>query len=266
MSMTTLQILWPFLKLGLTTVLMSLCLLCRGTMSTGLIGTGMVVVLQSMQSMQLTTLCARQYQWLEVSSISSTTLVGCIYRPPSANSTSMNNICNLIDQALMQRKQIVVCGDLNVNMLSPEHPQTCAMSEYIITCDLHQPIEIPTRITPNSASLLDMFLVNPKEIVKTSSVLDVGISDHSMMTLTLCWCKPKSPSPCVVRRSYKKLNAEKFREDLAAVPWSVSDVFDSVDDKVDFVNEMSSKSWTNMPRYVEFELRSKEFPGYKANS
>ena len=37
--------------------------------------------------------------WLEVSasSISSTTLVGCIYRTPSANTTSMNNICDLID-------------------------------------------------------------------------------------------------------------------------------------------------------------------------
>lgn len=76
--------------------------------------------------------------------------------------------------------------------------------------------------------------MSPKEIVKTSSVLDVGISDHSIISLTLCWHKPKSPSPCVVRRSYKKFNADKFREDLAAVPWSVSDVFDSFDDKVAF--------------------------------
>ena len=42
----------------------------------------------------------------------------------------------------------------------------------------------------------------------------------------------------MVHRSYKKFIADKFREDLAAVPWSVSDVFDSVDDKVNFFNEM----------------------------
>ena len=60
----------------------------------------------------------------------------------------------------------------------------------------------------------------------------------TMITLTLWWHKPKSSSPCVVRRSYKKFNADKFRENLAAVPWSVSDVFDSVDDNVDFFNEM----------------------------
>ena len=76
-----------------------------------------------------------------------------------------------------------------------------------VTRDLHQPIKMPTRITPNPASLLDMFLVKPKEIVKTSSVLDVGNSDHSVITLTLCWRKPKSPSPCVVRRSYEKFNS-----------------------------------------------------------
>ena len=91
------------------------------------------------------------------------------------------------------------------------------MSEYIITRDLHEPIKISTRITTNSASLLDMFCVNPKEVVKTSNVLHVSISDHSMITLTLCWHKPKSPSPCVVRKSYKTFNADKFREDLTAV-------------------------------------------------
>ena len=198
--------------------------------STGLISTGMVVVLQTMQ---LPTLCARQYP-LAVAYYHQWSQCGLKFLlPPShpphlvavfiahlvpANTNSIDNICNLIEQALVQRKQIKVCDDLNVNMLSPEYPQTRAMSEYIITRDLHQPIEIPTRITPNSASLLDMFLVNPKEIVKTSSVLDVSISDHSMITLTLCWRKLKSPSPCVVRRSYKKFNADKFREDLAAVP------------------------------------------------
>ena len=103
--------------------------------------------------------------WLEVSasSIPSTTLVGCIYRPPIANTRSINSICDLIDQALVQRKQIVVCGDLNVNMLSPEHPHTRAMSEYITTCDLHQPIEIPTRITPNSASCLLYTSPSPRD-------------------------------------------------------------------------------------------------------
>lgn len=151
--MTTLQILWPSLKLGLTTVSMALCLLCLCTMSTGWLAQAWWWC-GNLCSCQPCVQSSTHWQWLTIISGVSVAWSFCLFHPiyhigwlylsPSANTNSINSICNLIDQALVQQKQIVVCGDLN----AWEHPHTRAMSEYIITRDLHQPIEIQLRSLP----------------------------------------------------------------------------------------------------------------------
>ena len=59
--------------------------------------------------------------WVEVSALSipSTTLVGCIYRPPNSSVGSINAVCDLLDQALSMRDLVVACSDLNVNLMDP---------------------------------------------------------------------------------------------------------------------------------------------------
>ena len=172
------------------------------------------------------------------SSIPTTTLVGCIYRPPSSSVGSINAVCDLLDQALTMRDLVVACGDLNVNLMDPDNHYSSLLSNYITTRALLQPINTPTRITPSSATLLDIFLITSKVVVKSANVLDVGISDHSAICLCLCWHKPKLPSSSVLRRSYKRFDPEKFIHDLSLIPWSVGEVFDNVDDRLDFFNQM----------------------------
>ena len=96
----------------------------------------------------------------------------------------------------------------------------------------------------NAANIFlpSFFTASTSAILFSKSCLPCLSEIWALITPTLWWRKPNSPSPCVVHRSYKKFNADKFREDLAAVPWSVSDVFDSVDDKVDFFDEILLKA------------------------
>ena len=146
--------------------------------------------------------------WVEVSasSIPSTTLVGCIYRPPNSSVGSINAVCDLLDQALSMRGLVVGCGDLNVNLMDPEGPHSALLSDYITSRAFFQPINMPTRITPSSATLLDIFLITSKVTVKSAHVRNVGISDHSAICLCLCWRKPKLPSSSVLRQSYKRFD------------------------------------------------------------
>ena len=80
-------------------------------------------------------------------------------------------------------------GDLNVDLLDRSHPQAILLHNFVVTRDLLQPIVAPTRITDHSATILDIFLASVRDVVRSASVMDLGISDHSAVSLHLCWNK-----------------------------------------------------------------------------
>ena len=158
--------------------------------------------------------------WLEVHSrsVPSKILVGCIYRPPSLGMNSVQFLLDMIDHTLTLQDHVVVYGDLNINLLDPDHPQSILLSEFIKSRNLLQPIASPTRITCNSATLLDIFLVSSERIVRSSHVVDIGISDHSAISLGLCWSKPKPRSSTVLRRSFKRFDSDSLRQIFPRLP------------------------------------------------
>ena len=118
--------------------------------------------------------------WLEISTplSLSTTLFGCFYRPPNSAAYCLHSVFDQIEQALALRKQVIVCGDLHVNLLDRSHPQAILLHNFVVIRDLLQPIVAPTQITDHSATLLDIFLVSVGEVVRSASVMDLGISDQ----------------------------------------------------------------------------------------
>lgn len=134
--------------------------------------------------------------WLEVhsTSVPSKILVGCAYCPPSPSLSSVQSLLDMVDHVLILQGHVIICGDWNVHLLDPNHPHAVLLFDFIKSHDLFQPIASPTRITHSSATLLDVFLVSSQRIVKSSHVVNVGISDHSAISLGLCWSKPKLKS------------------------------------------------------------------------
>ena len=178
--------------------------------------------------------------WLEVHSPSvPSKILGCIYRPPSPGLNSVRFLLDMVDHALTLWDHVVVCGDLNVNLLDPNHPQSFLLSDLSDkSLNLLQPIASPTSITCNSATLLDIFLSSSQRIVRSSHVVDIGISDYSDISLGLCWSKPKPRSSTVLHRSFKRFHPDKFKADLSDAPWSVMGIFDHVDNKTDFFSQL----------------------------
>ena len=112
-----------------------------------------------------------------------------VYRPPNSAAYCLHSVFDQINQALALRKLVIVCGDLNVNLLDCSHPKAILLHNFVVTRDPLQPIVTPTQITDHSATLLDIFLVSVGEVVRSASVMDLGISDHSAVSLHLCWKK-----------------------------------------------------------------------------
>jgi len=103
-----------------------------------------------------------------------------VYRPP--NSISSHFIDNLQDLLFQSNNnssnELIICGDFNVNLLNIENNQD---AQYLITTlqstSYIPVISKPTRITDNSATLIDNIFLNcPINFV--SGVLTCDISDH----------------------------------------------------------------------------------------
>ena len=86
-----------------------------------------------------------------------------------------------------------------------------------------------TRVTPTSSSLLDLIVTTREDLINSSGVFPLGISDHHLVYATMR-LKNKRPTKYVKTRNYKKLNLDNFRRDLETVPFHITSVFDDPDD------------------------------------
>ena len=136
-------------------------------------------------------------------------------------------------KALSSNKDIVLTGDANCDLLF-KNPRCDALRSFCASLNAHQLIDRPTRVTMTSRSLLDVVMVSNKDIVKTSGVLDLTISDHYLVYIVLDMKVPKSPPTYITTRSFKNYTADQFSSDIAQVPWETVELMDSVDDRVVF--------------------------------
>ena len=131
-------------------------------------------------------------------------------------------------EALTFAKPIVLLGDMNCNLLENGYDRR-ALDDFSNCLNLSQLISEPTRITDTSNSLLDVILVTDKHLVVENGVVNVSISDHSLVFCTWNLKLPK-PSPhyiCV--RSYKNYNPDLFS--LSVSELALFDKVCDIDDK-----------------------------------
>ena len=94
-------------------------------------------------------------------------IIGCVYRHPKADVTSYAYITDLFNNMILRNKPIFIFGDFNDNILCVGNNN---MSKLVKNLKLFQVIDKPTRITPTSASLLDLVITNRKDMIKVCEV------------------------------------------------------------------------------------------------
>lgn len=115
----------------------------------------------------------------------------------------------------------------------------------------------PTRVTRCLAALLDhVFVTHPERIIQTLVPID-GLSDHYPICFVHKARVPKSPkshNDTVKYQSFKNLDKDRSIYDLNNAPWSLLDIFENVDDKLD--------TWELTPHtpIVEKRVKRKKLP------
>lgn len=145
------------------------------------------------------------------------TIFGSIYRSPSS---SLPNFCNelsiLLQSATSENKNIVVMGDININILDTNSP---CQHEYLNCFNgygFESLIDLPTRCPPDgSGTLIDHAFTNLLS-PPNAFILRTDITDHYPIALRFHCLLPKRNTPSMK----SLLDKIRFSEQIANANWS----------------------------------------------
>ena len=158
--------------------------------------------------------------------------VGTIYRPLNQSNflEVLNENMNKIDSI---SNETYILGDFNINLslndsyifskkdMSNNKSIPSDVKSYYEFCtffSLLQLIKVPTRITCNSATIIDHILASYPERVTQQGIIDVGLSDHQLIFCTRKLSKIKRGTHKHIKfRSFRHYSADLFKETLTSI-------------------------------------------------
>ena len=166
--------------------------------------------------------------WLELkpSPQSPSVMVGFLYRNPAAGFDWYDDFKENLDNVGKRNSNFLLTGDFNIDMLKPHPSWDATLSLF----GLVQLVDIPTRVTASSSTLIDHVYTNKPSAVSDVSVPVLSVSDHYPVTCNWSIKLPKlkkNGHTTIVYRSFKHFNQSSFLFDLANT--SFTSVFQETD-------------------------------------
>ena len=148
-------------------------------------------------------------------------IVSTWYKPPNSPQDIFQQFESLIDKVDSEQKDFYLLGDLNCNMQDGSNHNSSTLTNILDIYGLSQLISEPTRITPTSSTLIDLCITNSPEKIPKAGVVHLGISDHSLVFMTLKICYERTGSHRTIEtRAFKNFNHHHFLDDVAQQPWN----------------------------------------------
>ncbi len=124
-------------------------------------------------------------------------------------------------------------GDSKINLLNPNNDEL-SWVEMLENFQTKQLVTERTRVTNKTSTLIDHMYVTDPDKIRAVKVPKIAMSDH----LPTCLVHhsgfgTKHSHTTIKYRSYKGIDIDSFLADLEAVPWSVIDIFDNVNDALE---------------------------------
>ena len=117
------------------------------------------------------------------------------YRPPNFNKKEFfNEISNSLSNIITNYDNVVLAGDLNINLLDPSADTENHLSDLIDIFDLKNIVKEPTYFKSEKGSLIDIILTNKPRSFKKTQGFVTGLSNFHKLVVT------------VLRSFYKKLS------------------------------------------------------------
>ncbi len=201
--------------------------------------------------------------WVEVRTHNKKFFVCALYRSESnTDVTFWDNLQTSIDHVMSNSNgKVMLIGDLNSD-LKTRNGQLLQQFTDANNFTIH--ITTPTRITDNSATVIDQIITNfPTCVSETAVEAPVGSSDHCTVTAR-CAFKVKGKS--VYKRvmwDFSKANFDDYREQLASHEWRCFDNDDVNDVSVAFTDELLGVASTCIPNKL-VTVRTNDKPWYNS--
>ena len=158
-----------------------------------------------------------------------------LYRPPRVHDCHLLNALENIHNASANLfSQIIVIGDLNCNVLLERN----ILADFL---DIYDYNNLVTEATcfKGTPSLLDVILSNKKRKIIDIKCIKNSISDFHSIVIASTRCHIPDMNPRIIHyRSLKHFDNAAFIADLNALPMSVCDIFDDIDDSLWFHNKL----------------------------
>ena len=184
---------------------------------------------------------ALEILWVEIKRKKAKSLYVCsLYRPPiKGNNVELvekyKTFLNSSFSKIPKNSEVFILGDFNCDMLRKNHLSS-AINDLCKDKSLVQHVELPTRVTQTSSTLIDLILSNSEEATECQ-VIDMGLSDHSLVCIKRSKLRIKRSPKFITSRSFKNFNQEAFLDDLGNLDWSKVIHADNVDFAVSQFNE-----------------------------
>lgn len=147
----------------------------------------------------------------------------CIYRPPKSKVLDFLDKIEALFYDIMKSGQYVLfCGDWNLNLLDNSNLNVKFLKDMLLSFNLRQLVDQPTRVTPTSKTLLDIVVTNINvNNILCKSIFNV-LSDHEAQII----CIKKNYSikdTFTYKRKFSESNIDKCRNILSEINWSFLD-------------------------------------------
>ena len=154
-------------------------------------------------------------------------IIGNIYRIPGGN---LGNFIEWLgekltflktDPILKKSDEIIIGGDFNANFLnSDSHNLTNDLLNLLVSSSFLPMITLPTRISQNSATLIDNIFSNKKQDFYESGLIMSSISDHLPIFYLNLTQDKKTSKQKQFYYAMSSSNIENFKEKLSSQNWN----------------------------------------------
>ena len=158
-----------------------------------------------------------EIMWLSIGVRRATYIIGAVYRPDYSDflDGDPSPLEEQLQAAFQRSSNVIVIGDLNVDLLGPTRPVEARnkekLTEIMTAYGMEQSITRATRVTSNKSSLIDhIWMTNSCNAVKSDAF--VGLSDHHGIFVEIKQIDKTEPKKITVR-IYKNYDKEKFIQD-----------------------------------------------------
>ena len=196
-------------------------------------------------------------------------LLGTIYRPDYSDMMkSKDGETKLeinIQQASEKNQNIIVMGDLNIDMASKNKNKT-SLNHIFKSYNLKQLIRKPTRVDPNTlkTKTIDQIWITKDLKQLKSSGTTLGISDHAGLFLKMNTKIMKNPPRKIKIRNFKKYNKENFNSEvknqIETSPYQNLLENGDVNNAAKTLVEAIAKSAERHAPFIEVTLKNEEKP------